>query len=72
MRGSALAIHHQWVHSLSHNVSVLYPEKRRVRVEVRRVPPWKEVFVLCLRVTNKGKSGVGKASDKVEANDRRP
>ena len=36
-----------------------------------RVPPWKSLG-LCLRVTNKGKSGFGKASDRAKAKDHRP
>ena len=36
-----------------------------------RVPPWKSLG-LCLRVTNKGKSGFGKANDRVEAKEHRP
>ena len=36
-----------------------------------RGPPWKSLG-MCRRVTNKGKSGFGKASDRVEAEDHRP
>ena len=36
-----------------------------------RGPPWKSLG-LCLRVTNKGESGFGKASDRVKAEDHRP
>ncbi len=36
-----------------------------------RVPPWKSLG-LCLRVTNKGESGFGKANDRAEAEDHRP
>ena len=36
-----------------------------------RVPPWKSLG-LCLRVTNKGESGFGKASDRAKAKDHRP
>ena len=36
-----------------------------------RVPPWKSLG-MCLRGTNKGKSGFGKASDKAKAKDHRP
>jgi len=36
-----------------------------------RVPPW-ESLGLCLRVTNKGQSGFGKASDRAKAKDLRP
>ena len=36
-----------------------------------RVPAWKFLW-LCLRVTNKGKSGFCKANDRVEAEDHRP
>jgi len=36
-----------------------------------RVPPWKSLG-MCLRVTNKGESGFGKASDRVKAKDHRP
>ena len=36
-----------------------------------RVPPWKSLGI-CLRVTNKGKSGFGKANDRVEAKEHRP
>ena len=38
-----------------------YPERRSVRG-----PPWKSLG-MCRRVTNKGKSGFGKANDRVEA-----
>ena len=36
-----------------------------------RVFPWKSLG-LCLRVTNKGESGFGKASDRAKAKDLRP
>ena len=36
-----------------------------------RVPPWRSLG-LCRRVTNKGESGFGKASDRVKAKDHRP
>ena len=36
-----------------------------------RVPPGKSLG-MCLRVTNKGESGFGKANDRVEAKDHRP
>ena len=36
-----------------------------------RVPPWK-CMGMCLRVTNKGERGFGKASDRVKAEDHRP
>ena len=55
------------MHSLYLTMSArYYPERRLVRV-----PPWKSLG-LCLRVTNKGKSGFGKASDRVKAKDHRP
>ena len=43
-----------------------YPERSSVRV-----PPWKSLG-MCLRVANKGESGIGKANDRVEAKDYRP
>ena len=55
------------MHSLYLTTSVrYYPERNSVRV-----PPWKSLG-LCLRVTNKGKSGFGKASDSANAKDLRP
>ena len=55
------------MHSLYLTMSArYYPERRLVRV-----PPWKSLG-LCLRVTNKGKSGFGKANDRVEAKEHRP
>ena len=36
-----------------------------------RGPPWKSLG-MCRRVTNKGESGFGKASDRVKAKDHRP
>ena len=36
-----------------------------------RAPPWK-CLGMCRRVTNKGKSGFGKANDRVEAEEHRP
>jgi hypothetical protein len=36
-----------------------------------RVPPWQSLG-LCLRVTNKGKSGFGKANDRAKAKEHRP
>ena len=36
-----------------------------------RVPPWKSLG-MCPRVTNKEKSGFGKASDRAKAEDHRP
>ncbi len=36
-----------------------------------RGAPWKSLGI-CRRVTNKGKSGFGKANDRVEAKDHRP
>ena len=35
-----------------------------------RVPPWKSLG-MCQRVTNKGKGGFGKASDRAKAEDHR-
>ena len=52
--------------SLSRNVPLLSSEKKRVRG-----PPWKSLGI-CRRVTNKGESGVGKASDRVKAKGHRP
>ena len=55
------------MHSLYLTMSArYYPERRLVRV-----PPWKSLG-MCLRVTNKGESGFGKANDRVEAKDHRP
>ena len=36
-----------------------------------RGPPWKSLG-MCRRVTNKGESGFGKASDRAKAEDHRP
>ncbi len=52
--------------SLSHDVHSLYPKRSSVRV-----PPRKSLG-LCRHVTNKGKSGFGKANDRVEAKNHRP
>ena len=49
--------------SLPHDVRSLLPRK-----EFSAVPPWKSLG-LCLRVTNKGESGFGKASDRAKAKD---
>ena len=55
------------MHSLYFTMSArYYPERSSVRI-----PPWKSLG-LCLRVTNKGESGFGKANDRVEAKDHLP
>ena len=51
---------------LFHDVRLFDPERSLVRV-----PPWKSLG-MCRRVTNKGESGFGKASDRVKAEDHRP
>ena len=55
------------MHSLYLTMSARYnPERSSVRI-----PPWKSLG-LCLRVAYKGKSGFGKANDRVEAKEQRP
>ena len=64
-------------HHCSHNVNKTRPQSKmsaRYYPETNylvRAPPWKSLG-MCRRMTNKGKSGFGKASDRVEAEEHRP
>ena len=50
---------------------VLEMARKKIKKHPKRGAPWKSLGIL-RRVTNKGESGFGKASDRVKAEDHRP